>query len=59
MWFYIPAVILIAALVWWVLHTNLYRQHRNRRGIDPGQGGSNAALGGSMFNAARDFRKND
>jgi hypothetical protein len=45
MWFYIPAGILIVALVWWVLHTNLYRQRRRRRGIDPGQQGTSRSTG--------------
>jgi hypothetical protein len=38
MWFYIPAVILVALLAWWLSRSNLYRHFRSGR--DPGQPGS-------------------
>jgi hypothetical protein len=53
-------IILIAAVILfgvWFIRTPSFRHHVRGKGKDPGQAGGHAE--GSMFNANRDFRKND
>ena len=52
-------ILIVAAIAFvaWLVRTPSFRHHVRGRGKDPGQFGSHAE--GSMFNANRDFRKND
>jgi hypothetical protein len=54
-WYAILIVAVIAFIVWFVRTPGFRHHFRGRQ--DPGQGGSHVE--GSMFNANREFRKND
>jgi hypothetical protein len=44
MWFYIPAIIVIALLALWITRTNLFR-HRRKHAADPGYNGTYRGTG--------------